>query len=150
MTTRTEIKMVEQEVLVFVAEDGTEFANAVSCEAYEGQLRAMRRQEEERETREAFERLLIKKWSVGGTCGFLYDTDIYICKLNSAADYEVLDKFCEMNHCEMDYLDAPKSFPCRYIFSVDQGGYACTERDSFMDWAREIIKVLDSEGCQSV
>ena len=143
MTTRTEKKMVtiEQEIPVYIAEDGTEFETQSGCLAYEAQLKAMRKQEEEREIKDAFEKLVLLKRDAD--CGFVYDATVYICKLNSADDYEVVDKWLEISRCEMDYLDAPESFPCRFVFSIDSGNYATTERDDFLDWARDIIKVLD-------
>lgn len=143
MTTRTEKKMVtiEQEVPVYIAEDGTEFETQSGCLGYETQLKAVRKQEEERETKDAFENLVLLKRDAD--CGFVYDATVYICRLNSAADYETVCKWLEIDRCEMDYLDAPENYPCRYIFSIDSSNYASTERSDFMDWARDIIKVLD-------
>ena len=141
MTTRIEKIMVEQEVPVYIAEDGTEFDTSTACMVYEAQVRASKKQEEERELEEAFRALVVK--SVTPNPAFVYDTEIFACKLNSEADYDIVDKWCEMHRCEMDYLSRPKAYPCRYIFSIDSGNYACTEKDGFMDWAKELITVME-------
>ena len=142
MTIRAEKKLVEINVNHYVADDGTEFNSQDACLAYEAQCRAMRKQEEERELKEAFWSLVIGHFepdSLG-----MYDTGIYVCKLNNEADYDIVDKWCDMNGFDMEYFDKPKSFPCRYVFSLDQSGYVCTEPEGFMDWARDLTKLLDA------
>ena len=134
--------MVLQDITTYIADDGTEFSTESSCLGYEAQCRAIKKQEEEREIISAFDSLVVGEF-VPDTMG-LYDTDLFICKLDSEADYEIVEQYCELNRYEMDYMNRPKHFPCRYIFYVDQSNYACTEdADSFMDWAKDVLAYLD-------
>ena len=137
--------MVEQYVTVYIADDGTEFDSFEGCNRYESECRAMLKQEAERMVREAFENLVTHKWNLIGSCAFIYDTTLYICKLNSAVDYEIVKKWCENCGNETDFLNEPQSYPCRYIFSVEESGIACSTDDDFLDWAKEIIAVMDAE-----
>ena len=139
MTTRTIKKLVEQFVTTYIAEDGTEFDTIGGCLDYEAHIMAMRKK---REMDEAFQALIIRSF-VPDSLG-LDDTRIYICTLNSEADYDILEKWCDIECIDTEYLAKPKSFPCRYIFFIDADNCVETEDEGFMDWARDLIKLLDA------
>ena len=137
MIIKTKKQMVEQSVPVYIAYDGTEFLTETDCANYERLCAAKKAGEIDA----MFKRIVIKEFFPENFG--IYEAATYICRLNDENEYKIIEAWCDAFDYSREYLTEPMDYPCRYLFPVDDGNYASTESKNFMEWARDVIKVLD-------
>ncbi len=135
MKTRTAYRTIQHPYTVYIAEDGKEFTEKAFCEHYENELKKPGLEQKYRS-------LVVKE--VCPDCMGLYETSLFVCDLKDEADFTTVADWCRFcAYADIECLEKPASFPCRYVFSIDHNSYATTERADFLDWAKEILEVLE-------
>jgi hypothetical protein len=143
MTEKTEKRIADTiNIVTYVANDGTEFVSKDSCLAYEKKLAEIAERERVYE-----KKLIVEPFEKMFKCiyadALVWDMDIFVGVLKSAADYEIMKKYIKLN-CYEDNTEAPSRYPSPYVFTISEsGGYAYTEHTDAVPY-KWITKYIDA------
>lgn len=110
------IKMVEQTIVKFIANDGKEFDDEKTCQDYERRLDKEKCKKEFRKLNPILIDIPFTDWGC--------QVDVWKITLNNDGDIDIIADYfvTETPWCEVSdlYYDKPKEYPCTKILAADE------------------------------